>query len=336
MTNQTQPDLQLIEPVIRAPKEETRPSKIFRFLRTERFLHWALAIPYVLLYASALAMALLWNEPHPRHIRAAVSWFHRFAGLCLIVVPSIALLRGRRDWRTHLDNVRHAWTWDKNDFRWLILGPRAAVDRRVRLPEQGKFNAAEKLNFMMVSVSSFTFIATGILVWMPGAALYPWYVHCVMAVLGAPLVAGHIIMATLNPSTRVGLEGMITGWVDREWAKHHYRRWYRERFERTEPGPEIRAVEGLLRRRALIRCSSCLEVTSFESWEALLQRVFRVEPLYCPRCESEMRIVSFETEVEMAEAILRSLEVNGADAPIEGLAPSESPPAPAIQTMLEG
>ncbi len=34
-------------------------------------------------------------------------------------------------------------------------------------------------------------------------------------------------MATINPSTRVGLKGMITGFVNRHWAAHHYPKWFR-------------------------------------------------------------------------------------------------------------
>jgi len=30
---------------------------------------------------------------------------------------------------------------------------------------------------------------------------------------------------------------MITGFVDRHWAKHHYRRWYREHHEAAEQQP---------------------------------------------------------------------------------------------------
>jgi cytochrome b subunit of formate dehydrogenase len=42
---------------------------------------------------------------------------------------------------------------------------------------------------------------------------------------------------------------MITGFVDRQWAKHHYRRWYREHHEATEEAlaveeaPETEVVE---------------------------------------------------------------------------------------------
>lgn len=41
-------------------------------------------------------------------------------------------------------------------------------------------------------------------------------------------------MALFNPDSRKGLSGMISGFVDRQWAKRHYRRWYREHHEHEE------------------------------------------------------------------------------------------------------
>jgi cytochrome b subunit of formate dehydrogenase len=32
-------------------------------------------------------------------------------------------------------------------------------------------------------------------------------------------------MALVNPTTRAALRGMLSGEVDREWARHHYPRW---------------------------------------------------------------------------------------------------------------
>ena len=186
-------------------------TKVYRFQPGERFLHWALALPYVLLYATAATLLITWGEAAPRPIHHAAAWMHRFAGVCLIALPPLGLLIGIRDWQMHLENLRHGWLWDRNDFRWLILFPKAAVDRRVTLPEQGKFNAAEKLNFMVVMATYPLYVITGLLVWLPGVAFYAWLAHVITALLGLPLLAGHIYMATVNPSTRIGLQGMITG-----------------------------------------------------------------------------------------------------------------------------
>ena len=39
------------------------------------------------------------------------------------------------------------------------------------------------------------------------------------------LVAGHLYMALVNPTTREALNGMLIGKVDGEWARRHYPRW---------------------------------------------------------------------------------------------------------------
>ncbi len=283
------------------------PSKVQRFVRSERFLHWALAIPFVVLYASAVAMLLFWGEPQPRHVRTIAAWIHKTAGVCLIVFPPLVLVRGWREWRVHLANLKEAFTWRASDVRWLMLSPLAAVDRRVQLPEQGRFNAGEKLNFLWVCTTYPLYIVTGLLIWMPGAALIPWVVHLTIAVLGAGPVVGHIYLATVNASTRAGLEGMITGWVDREWAKHHYRRWYRRQVEPGLAAATRPSVAGGLRQPAEIRCATCGETQWFASWEQLLQRMFQMRPLFCPRCEHELVPAVGRTAPDVAHAVLQQL-----------------------------
>jgi formate dehydrogenase subunit gamma len=300
--------------------DASRPStatKVYRFQWGERFLHWALALPYVLLYATAAALLFTWGEAASRPIHHAAAWMHRFAGVCLIALPPLGVLVGIRDWQVHLENVRHGWLWDRNDFRWLILFPRAAVDPRVTLPEQGKFNAAEKLNFMLVMVTYPLYVITGLLVWMPGVAFYSWLAHVISAVLGLPMLVGHIYMATVNPSTRIGLQGMITGWVDREWAKHHYRRWYRQCFESEEAVRRPQVAKPALGSPAQIRCPQCRFNYPFDSWQALLQRTFQTEPLFCPKCETEIVVMTAEARPEMLEEILRHLESGLASVPFD-------------------
>jgi hypothetical protein len=224
--------------------------------------------------------------------------------------------------------MSEGWRWTRDDLRWLVLFPRNALDPRVKLPEQGKFNAAEKLNFMMVSATYPLYIVTGVLVWLPGDALLLYLAHAAMAVLGLPLVLGHIFMATVNPATRIGLSGMITGWVDREWAKHHYRRWYRDRFEAKEPDHATPAAADVLAGPALFRCASCREVIQFGTWQRLIERGFQMEPLFCARCDAEVTAVELETNAEVAEAIMRHLERGLASDPIVLGGADDSPEAP--------
>jgi formate dehydrogenase subunit gamma len=211
-----------------AREPSTHPDMVLRFRASERHLHWAIAIPFKVCYLTALILVTVYNPDPSRPFRFLVSWVHRGSGVCLAVLPLLTILWHRREFWMHLQNVRRAWTWTLGDLKWLLLMGPAAVSPRVTLPHQGKFNAAEKINFMVLSMTYPVYVATGLTIWFLGPAFISWIVHFSMAVAATPLVFGHIFMATVNPDTRVGLPGMFSGFVDRHWARHHYRLWYDE------------------------------------------------------------------------------------------------------------
>lgn len=213
------------------------PRKILRFHLSERMMHWSLAIPFVVCVLSALVLIVVYN-PHPqRPYRALFAWAHRISGACLILFPLLTAIAHRRDYRLHWRNIREAWTWSLDDVKWLVLMGVAVISGRDDLPEQGKFNAAEKLNFMTQTVGYPILVVTGLILWTTKIAFLSWLIHIGMAALAAPLVLGHMYMAIINRSTRVGLEGMFSGYVDRQWARHHYARWYRDHFEKGHRTP---------------------------------------------------------------------------------------------------
>jgi len=286
-----------------------RPDLILRFHKSERMVHWAIAVPFLICYTSAAILVLFYNTGAVLAYRGLFSWIHRIAALFLIVLPAWALLSGRGESRIHLDNIRQAWVWTLDDLRWLSRIGLAAVCSRITLPEQGKFNAAEKLNFMMVMTTYPLYIVTGVMIWLPGVAFLSWIAHLSMAALATPLILGHIFMATINRDTRAGLQGMISGFVDREWAKHHYRCWYRENFERSIPPLPP------LQRPARIHCSSCDTTQIFTSWAWLLRRIFSSDPLPCPGCHNDLAVLSAITDPQVLDEILRHLHQGGSDAP---------------------
>jgi hypothetical protein len=147
-------------------------------------------------------------------------------------------LRHPRDFELHVRNIRAAWAWRLEDVKWLFLMSWSTIDKRVVLPDQGKFNAGEKLNFMFLTASYPIYVVTGFLIWLPGVAFASWILHLSMAALATPLIFGHVYMAMVNPDTRVGLSGMTSGYVDRLWAQHHYRHWYNEHFGHLHRAPE--------------------------------------------------------------------------------------------------
>lgn len=219
-------------------------NEILRFRASERHLHWAIAVPFKVCYLTALILVTVYN-PHPhRPLREVVSWVHRLSGVCLALLPPFAIAWHWRDFRTHFHNVRGAWSWSADDVKWLLLVAPAAVTRRVTLPDQGKFNAAEKINLMVLTATYPVYLVTGVTIWFFGPPFVSWLVHFSLAITATPLLLGHVFMATVNPDTRVGLQGMLTGLVDREWARHHYRRWYDEHYGKParSRAPEADAV----------------------------------------------------------------------------------------------
>ncbi len=206
-------------------------SKILRFAKSERIVHWAIAGPFLVSFATGLILAVVYGPDRSRPFRDIFADLHRASGVALIVLPLLATLKSRGDARLHFYNIKQAWTWVYDDFKWLALMGLAAVSSKIRLPEQGKFNAAEKLNFMVLMTTYPLYVATGLFMWLTHLAILAWILHFLMAMLATPLLLGHLYMALINRASRPGLQGMISGFVDRQWAKHHYRRWYREHHE---------------------------------------------------------------------------------------------------------
>ncbi len=205
--------------------------KIVRFRRSEVHLHWAIAVPFMICYLSALILIIFYN-PHPeRPYREIISWIHRISGISLFILPLMSVLRGMKDLRVFIYNIKHSLAWTLKDFKWLFLMGFAAISKKIILPEQGKFNAAEKLHFISLTSTYPLYMVTGILIWNTNSALLPWFIHYIMAILATPFMFSHIFMATLNPNTRVALSGMTSGLVDRHYVKSHHASWYREAFE---------------------------------------------------------------------------------------------------------
>jgi formate dehydrogenase subunit gamma len=291
---------------------ESRSDKILRFRDSERLLHWAIAGPFVICYLTAVILLLVYNPDPQRPYRLIFSWVHRISGCCLAILPPLVLIRNFKDYRLLLYNIRQGWIWTLQDLKWLCLMLPAALNKKIELPEQGKFNAAEKLNFMMVMGTYPLYVLSGVLIWLPGVAFAAWVLHVSMAALATPLVLGHIFMATVNPASRVGLQGMISGWVDRQWAKHHYRAWYRENFEprRLEEKTAQPAVASTPK-LAKVVCSFCHTEQVVYSWSVLFDSAFAKAPPACPHCGEDTTVFWVTAETQTLEWILGQLEWAG-------------------------
>lgn len=296
-----------------APAAE-RPT-ILRFHPGERFVHWAIAIPFSLCLVTAAVLVLVYNPDPTRSGRLLFSWIHRLSGAALAVLPPLAVFAGRRDIPLFAANVVEAWRWRTDEVRWLFLMGPATFNPRIALPEEGKFNAAEKLNFMMVTVAVPVLLVTGMMIWLPGVSIFAWFTHLGLALVATPLVLGHVFMATINPATRIGLSGMVSGDVDRAWAAHHYRRWYREHFgDEPAHGHDAPCSDLLPGEAPVLRCGSCLEEQAVPSMARLIDSVKEMGPTgdRCTRCGAEIATLSVVVDDALLADVIAHLDDDAA------------------------
>jgi formate dehydrogenase subunit gamma len=195
-----------------------------RFGPEERSLHWLLAVTFLTMLATGLILYLpafaelaanrrLWKSIH---LGAAIAFW---AGLVVLLVSDTT---GRLH-RT----AREFDRFDDDDLRWLGW----AVVRRGPEPPAGRFNAGQKLNAALVAGLMVVFTVSGVLIYLQetDAAVRgrtsAILVHDIATWVAVPLIAGHLYLALVNPSTRHSLRGMVLGTVRRDWARRHHPKW---------------------------------------------------------------------------------------------------------------
>ena len=205
----------------------TTEPRIRRFTAAQRLLHAVLAVTFLGMVWTGLC---LWSPAFAAIMNRSIArpWHEGFA-VALGVAFVLILLVRPRDVGAIAREVDHL---DRDDIAWLRGGPRRLLDHR-GAPEQGWLNAGQKLNTAVTMGLMAVLTITGVLLWLaPGTPALRFAgtvdVHDIASVLIVLLVLGHLYLAVLHPATRASLPGMVTGDVDREWARRHHGRWVRE------------------------------------------------------------------------------------------------------------
>jgi len=188
-----------------------------RFSRTERAVHWVHASAFLVLLGSGLALYLpslateIGRRPLVKdvHLFTALAW-----AIALLAVVALGDRRGLRATTRELD------VFDADDRRWLL-------GRHVR---QGRFNAGQKLNAALTAAFAVLLAVSGVLLWLGERDTRfrldsTIVLHDVVAYLSVALLAGHLYLAVIHPSTRHALRGMTVGTVREDWAREHHAKW---------------------------------------------------------------------------------------------------------------
>ena len=142
-----------------------------------------------------------------------------------VLLGGLVLIVAAGDRRALSRTARELGRLDPQDREWLRTIPARLLEHAPE-PPAARFNAGQKLNFALVCVLLVALYISGVDTIVAGThhnLIFGGHKLATIAI--CVLVAGHLYMALVNPTTRAALSGMLTGQVDREWARRHYPRW---------------------------------------------------------------------------------------------------------------
>jgi formate dehydrogenase subunit gamma len=198
--------------------------EIVRYAPATRINHWIVAISFVLLALSGLALfhpALFWLT----NLFGGGPWtriLHPFIGV--VMVAAFALLASEM-WQ---DNK-----WQPREWIWLRKIKDVVNNREEDLPEVGRYNAGQKLLFFTMVACLIVLFLSGIAIWrIYFSGLFSIGVIRIGSLLHAfcafVLICAIIIHIYAAIWVKGSIRAMTRGWVSAGWAWKHHRAWFRE------------------------------------------------------------------------------------------------------------
>lgn len=207
--------------------------RVLRFSRSERWSHWINALAFFLLLLTGLVVfspSFSFLAPLFGGVQGA-RLVHRTAAL-VFAFGSLAILvfGDRQAFRIWIKEIT---TWEKSDFQFLSGFPKEFFGGHPQLPEQGRFNAGEKVNSLLTLGGGTILTITGFGMWYADS-LPLWFVrwcyplHDLAALMMTAAIIGHMYLGLLHPGSKEAINGMLNGTVTRKFAQEHHGKWYRE------------------------------------------------------------------------------------------------------------
>lgn len=200
-----------------------KSGEVSRYNSTERVVHWVVAITFILLATSGLALF------HPAFwfltgLTGGGVWtriLHPFLGL---VMFAFFLWMAARYWR---DNVIQNY-----DREWGKRLSDVINNKDDNLPEIDKYNLGQKQLFWTMVATMILLLVSGVVLWRDTVFAFPVTMVRIAAVVHAlsafVLIMGiivHIYSAIFW--VKGSLRAMTRGTVTHAWARHHHPLWYR-------------------------------------------------------------------------------------------------------------
>jgi len=188
----------------------------------ERIVHWLFAGSCILLFITGFGLMF-----HTLSFISSIfggyyimKYVHNFSGLTFAVSGFFATIIWFRD----------GAVFTGDDIRWFATGG-GYLWTKEGVPESGRFNAGQKLYYVLKASTWILMSLTGIIMWFPFSFPRELVIFCYpLHALGVAALAGsvilHIFLGTFgNPGT---VQSMLSGKCTRAWAKLQHGKWLSE------------------------------------------------------------------------------------------------------------
>jgi formate dehydrogenase subunit gamma len=210
--------------------EAGRNDTIVRYSAGERTTHWVVAISFVLLTLSGLALfhpAMFWLSD----LFGGGTWtriLHPYIGIVMFVA---FVLLAMRLWRDNRMN--------KSDWQWLKQWRDVVNNREENLPEVGRYNAGQKLLFLVLVLCMLGLLLSGFAIWRPYFAPYfpidlARFAATVHAICAFVIICSIIVHVYAGIWVQGSIPAMTRGTVTPGWAWKHHRAWFRDMIRRGQ------------------------------------------------------------------------------------------------------
>lgn len=201
-----------------------RRGELLRYPLYTRFLHWSVAISFILALLSGFAIysPTLFSVVTPMFGGGAMTRFlHPWFSLAFTLFFFFQFL----NWLAPM-------AWTKADSRFMRHVKEYATNQEKLEPEDtGFFNGGQKLYFWAIALSAVLFLLTGILMWFDDVVsrtlvAISYVVHDIAALLMLGSFLIHVYQSTVSEPG--AFRSMTKGTVTKQWAWTHHPAWYRE------------------------------------------------------------------------------------------------------------
>lgn len=207
-----------------ADQVDVKTGQIVRYAPATRINHWIVAISFVLLTLSGLAMfwpPLFWlaNLFGGGDVTRAV---HPWIGLVMAAAFFLFAVK-----------VRHDNRLQKADREWLERVGEVMRNQEENLPEVGRNNAGQKLVYLVALICMLVLLVSGLVIWRAHfTAYFPIDVTRLAALAHALFAFVLILTIVVHVYAGIWVKGslraMTRGTVSLGWAWKHHRAWFRE------------------------------------------------------------------------------------------------------------